>query len=347
MSGHESIEAEIERLLTGGSTGSAPSGLEAALEGIRSELRAIEPPPVHAALSEFVDAGLIVDKGDLLATAASNAPGPATPQVAELPKRRVTSHERKQRRVLTTVSTFVATITGKIVVGTTVALAATTGAHAVGVVDVPVLPDTETENVVDEDVLDDDTTVGDADGTGATEDAASSGSSGDPSEGDAGTGDPTGDDTVLVGHDDELVASDDDDDDDDDAWEACSDQADAIRDAAEGLGDRAEDDADRAQTAPKPTAKPNSPPRAPKPTAKPNSTTTSAMRPRMSARPNGNARRNDASGPRSAVRSSANAKRRSAKSAASVRRNAAKPSANARRGARAPGGRARAGRGAP
>ncbi len=245
MSDHDSIDADIERLLTGQHGGPTPSDLEAALAGIRSEFRADPPPPVGTALSEFVDVGLIVDKGDLLVTAASNAPGPAIEQVAELPKRRVTSNQRREKNsMLTAIGTFIATVTGKIAVGTTVALAATSGAHAAGVVDVPVLPDVQSEEVDDGDVVGDDTAEGDD--TSLAEVIPTSDPSGGPAQGDAGSRDPIGDGMVLDGDGADATGDNDDDDASDDPWEACSDEADAIRDAAEGLGDEAEDAADRA-----------------------------------------------------------------------------------------------------
>jgi hypothetical protein len=49
---------------------------------------------------------------------------------------------RRRKRILTTLSGVLATITGKVVLGTAVAAASVGAAHAAGVVDVPGLPDT-------------------------------------------------------------------------------------------------------------------------------------------------------------------------------------------------------------
>jgi hypothetical protein len=61
-------------------------------------------------------------------------------------------HLSRRRRMLSLLSTFVATLTGKVVLGTAVAAASVGAAHAVGVVDVPGLPDRAA--VVDTTVVD-------------------------------------------------------------------------------------------------------------------------------------------------------------------------------------------------
>jgi hypothetical protein len=53
-------------------------------------------------------------------------------------------HPSRRRRMLSALSTFVATLTGKVVLGTAVAAASVGAAHAVGVVDVPGLPEKAT-----------------------------------------------------------------------------------------------------------------------------------------------------------------------------------------------------------
>ena len=150
MNEDDKSEAELQRLIDApdpaGSNGTDP--VRVLVAEMRTDYGSEPPPPVGAALSEFVDVHLFVEKGDPLATAASNATGPAE-QVAELPKRRDT-HDKRSSKVFTTLAAFVGTITGKLAVGATVALAATGGAHAAGVVDVPVLPDAPKSEVADD-----------------------------------------------------------------------------------------------------------------------------------------------------------------------------------------------------
>ena len=81
-------EATIEGLLAGRMT-TDDGDLESWARFI-GELRSCADSPVpepSPALAVVFSQGLSTDKGDLLATAASNASGPAA-QVAELPKRR-------------------------------------------------------------------------------------------------------------------------------------------------------------------------------------------------------------------------------------------------------------------
>lgn len=63
--------------------------------------------------------------------------GELPPDVAGQP----TSHGSRRRRMLETLSAFVATLTGKVVLGSAAVAASVGGAHAAGVVDVPGLPD--------------------------------------------------------------------------------------------------------------------------------------------------------------------------------------------------------------
>ena len=79
--------------------------------------------PVGASLAEFID---VVDLTST--TVADTAPG-------------------KKRKMITGISTFIATTTGKIVLGTTVAAASVGGAHAADLVDVPGLPEATVEVV--------------------------------------------------------------------------------------------------------------------------------------------------------------------------------------------------------
>ncbi|MFA9566176.1 MAG: hypothetical protein ACERLM_15970 [Acidimicrobiales bacterium] len=164
MTSHDPSEAETERLLNGAvqadSTGA--SELADALDRIRSTYGAEDPPPVSPMLSEFVDGNLIAEKGDLLVTAGSNADGPAS-QVAELPKRRDTLTNRRNN-VLIKLSAFIGTLTGKILLGTTVAMAAVGGGQAVGVIDV--VPTADSQPAAEEIPMDLDEESDTSDGQG-------------------------------------------------------------------------------------------------------------------------------------------------------------------------------------
>lgn len=148
MNDHDLDEAQIEALITGQAGDPA---LYDALSEIRATFSEGDLPSVNTALSEFVDVSLIVDKGDLLATAASKATGPVT-QAAELPKRRDT-FTRRRKKMIAAISQFVGTVVGRTVLGATVAMAATGGGQAAGVFNVPGLPSHESVPVVQ--VIDD------------------------------------------------------------------------------------------------------------------------------------------------------------------------------------------------
>lgn len=108
--------------------------LEAGLAALRERHMVSADVPVGAALAEFVD---VVDL-----TSPSNQ------------ERRTPTTRRN--KMLTGLGAFVATTTGKIVLGTTVAAASVGGMHAAEVVDVPLLPDQATAEVlmIDEDAND-------------------------------------------------------------------------------------------------------------------------------------------------------------------------------------------------
>jgi hypothetical protein len=96
------------------------------------------------------------------------------------------------KRMFAVVSAFVATATGKLVLGTALAAATVGGAHAAGVVDVPLLPDEADEPVVvefeddesDESVGDDETET--TDETEATDETETTDEVGDDVDGPAG-----------------------------------------------------------------------------------------------------------------------------------------------------------------
>ena len=113
------------------------------------------------------------DKGDRSATAGRNADGSVSvTQAAGLPN--ADDQPSKEKTMLTALAAFVATTTGKVLVGTTVAAAAVGGAHAADVIDVPLLPDrpsvesVESLEVDEADLATDDEVAEDGDDSGDT-----------------------------------------------------------------------------------------------------------------------------------------------------------------------------------
>jgi hypothetical protein len=125
---------------------------------LRSQYGTPAEPDVRAALAEFVDVDLS-NRRDLPSRAGSPAPGTAAhPPV--LPAWEPTTTTRRIR-VLSSIATFLGTVTGKIVLGATVATATVSGAQATGVVDIPTLPSSDDEPGV---VETDDGEIGDVNG---------------------------------------------------------------------------------------------------------------------------------------------------------------------------------------
>jgi len=122
---HEHLnDDEAERLLSE-EAGSDP--LAATLGSMRHHFESVTPPTPSGALSEFVSTDLIAEFTD-----------PATLPTPTLKDRKKMS-----------ISTFVGTAAGKILIGTSVAAASVGGAQATGVLDVPLLPDVSDESVVE------------------------------------------------------------------------------------------------------------------------------------------------------------------------------------------------------
>jgi hypothetical protein len=100
---------------------------------VRSTYTQTGPRTVAATLTAIFEAGLTPDAGDGPVDAAI----PLPPAAADRPTQRTS----RRRRMLTALSAFLATLTGKVVLGAAVVAASVGGAHAAGVVDVPGLPD--------------------------------------------------------------------------------------------------------------------------------------------------------------------------------------------------------------
>lgn len=173
MAHPELSDEQLAALLDSGSDAPAGHPVADAIMRARRELGAEPVPTPGAALSEYLGVGRGTDPippsaadGDLFEVGAAVEPSP----------RRIP--------VLASLSAFVGTITGKIVIGTTVAAASLSGAHAVGVVDIPGLPDIDDAAVTETfDDRQDDADIDDSDGSGSGDgDAAPADDSGSDSD---------------------------------------------------------------------------------------------------------------------------------------------------------------------
>lgn len=116
-----------------------PVELRTTLGKLRQAYGEVAPPDAGPVVSAFMGVGLTNDKGDLSATAASNASEPAATQVVGLPNWR-TRPTRRRQRTITAIGTFVGTAVGKVVLGTTIAAAGIGAGQATGIIDLPGLP---------------------------------------------------------------------------------------------------------------------------------------------------------------------------------------------------------------
>ena len=112
---------------------------------IRDRYRNQTPPSVGSQLSAIVHVSLTNDKGDLPVTAASNAYGPA-PQASGPPHWRTTLTNGRHR-TMQPIAAFLATVAGKVVLGTALAAASVGGVYAAGV-DLPGVPDDDETTVI-------------------------------------------------------------------------------------------------------------------------------------------------------------------------------------------------------
>lgn len=238
----ELSDEQLAALLDGGSTDAVGHPVADALLRARRELRAEPTPAPGAALSEFLGVGRVTDP---------IPPSAFADDVIDL----VHESDSAPRRtpVFASLSTFLGTLTGKLLVGTTVAAASVTGAHAAGVVDVPGLPAVDdpavTETIDDPD--DDTDPLGDtADGDDLADDDRTvddSPDDDDDSDDDNSGDDDSDDDADDTDSDDDADESDDDDSDDDsdgDDTDDADDSDDSDDDADDDSDDSDDDDAD-------------------------------------------------------------------------------------------------------
>jgi hypothetical protein len=122
----------IEQLLVG-----RLDGERADLQALSSFIRTLRSMPTRVPA---------VVRPELVAIFETGQTAGEVPLVAaDKPK----SQASRRRRMLETLSAFVATLAGKVVLGTAAVAASVGGAHAAGVVDVPGLPDQASTTVID------------------------------------------------------------------------------------------------------------------------------------------------------------------------------------------------------
>ncbi|MGH9261307.1 MAG: hypothetical protein ACRD08_15685, partial [Acidimicrobiales bacterium] len=140
------IEELIDDLTADTAAGAGAESLvtEFLLE-LRSRYATPALPEVRAALSEFVDVGL-GNPRDLPSTAWSTSHEHAAHTLAQ-PGWEATATTRRFR-VSSYIASFLGTLTGKIVLGATVATASVGGAQATGVIDIPTLPSPDDDSGV-------------------------------------------------------------------------------------------------------------------------------------------------------------------------------------------------------
>ncbi|MDG2026612.1 MAG: hypothetical protein P8J50_05850 [Acidimicrobiales bacterium] len=115
-----------------------------ALRAARAEMASEAVPAPSAALSEFLDVGPVTQLIPLSATVD-----------VDLDLDAVDDSTIRRPALISTITAFVGTFAGKVVVGTTVAAASVGGVHATGVVDVPGLPEIEDPVIIEIEAEDD------------------------------------------------------------------------------------------------------------------------------------------------------------------------------------------------
>ncbi|MGI9608368.1 MAG: hypothetical protein ACR2P0_19720 [Acidimicrobiales bacterium] len=151
-------DEELAALLSGGAIEDTDHPVGTFFADARREVDDLEAPAPNAALAEFLNVGV--------STPHTTNLGADALEIIDLDTG--AAPKRSTARMISTVSAFVATAAGKVAIGGTVALAAASGAHVAGVVDVPVLPDVNNTAVVE---------MADDESTGLAEDSSSSSSS--------------------------------------------------------------------------------------------------------------------------------------------------------------------------
>ena len=140
MESNHLSDEQIEGLLAGSSTTSAEEPIALFVEELRETLTTQGAPQPTPALAEYLGV-----------TPAGAMFGPDTHRVDEIEivdLRATSAPSRKKHKMFTSFTAFAGTAVGKIAFGTAVAAASVAGAHSVGIVDVPILPDTNSREIV-------------------------------------------------------------------------------------------------------------------------------------------------------------------------------------------------------
>lgn len=175
MTNHELTEDQLGAMLEGSlDSATVDHPVVAVFETTKATLRSIEAPAPSAALGEFVGVDPVIQPIELVTArlTAESSINEVMLDKATVPRRRKT--------MIPALTAFIGTTIGKVALGGSVAFAATAGAHATGIVDVPGLPQQEVSVVdsIDDDSSDDGTTSTTAPATivAAADDDVSAGS---------------------------------------------------------------------------------------------------------------------------------------------------------------------------
>jgi hypothetical protein len=143
MAHPELSDQQLAALLGGSAADLDGHPVADAIGSLRADLASEPAPAAGAALSEFLAVGHVAPT---LVSSVTDT----TPVVVPL----VDEPDLRRTPVLATLSTFLGTLAGKLFVGTSIAAASVGAAHAGGVIDLPGLPDIDTDAIVE--TIDDD-----------------------------------------------------------------------------------------------------------------------------------------------------------------------------------------------
>ncbi len=152
MNQHDLTDDYIERLLQGNAdhTNHVAGDLARVVDQIRTEYTSTTVLPVGAELAQFVNLDLVFNTNDLLAEATVSSEFADTPTATRHHTQEVRASIRQRRRkVRLALGTFTGTLTAKVLLGGALALAAASGTQALGIVDIPLLPNFGQQHHVD------------------------------------------------------------------------------------------------------------------------------------------------------------------------------------------------------
>ena len=152
MNQYDLTDDDIERLLQGNAdhTDHVAGDLARVVDRIRTEYTSTTVLPVGAELAQFVNLNLVFNTNDLLAEATVSSEFADTPTATRHHTQQVRAGIRQRRRkVRLALGTFTGTLTAKVLLGGALALAAASGTQALGIVDIPLLPNFGQQHHVD------------------------------------------------------------------------------------------------------------------------------------------------------------------------------------------------------